>query len=131
MTAPQSRPWQRRPQRRRLAEIGPLLFREVRSKRIHVFLLELRGDRLHQWVLARPPLEVAKLQIEIAFVLPPDHLGLLVDWHAVLAMTGGAKLGILRDGRVLGGSSITRPQAMVLMIRRAAGRAQAGDVLRP
>jgi hypothetical protein len=81
--------------------------------------------------LRAPPLEVAKLQIEIAFVLPPDHLGLLVDWHAVLAMTGGAKLGLLRDGRVLGGSRITRPQAMVLMIRRAAGRAQAGDVLRP
>ena len=77
-------------------------------------LLEGRGDRPHQIVLARAALEVAQLQIEIALVLPPDHRRLLVDGDALFAMAGGAKLRLLGDG--IGGEAAPLPPAEALAL---------------
>ena len=89
--------------RRRLVELRPLLLGKIFGQRHHVVAAERLRHRRHHRVLARPALEVAQLQIEIAVLLAPDHRNVLVNRHAVSAVTGGADLRLRRDilGRVL------------------------------
>ncbi len=81
-----------------LAQIGPRLLREMERDRQHVVAGQILGDRPHDVALAGAALEVAQLQIKIALVLAPDHRPRLVGGDAVLAMTRGAGLHLVRDG---------------------------------
>src|ERR1700722_10738106 len=86
-----------------LAQIRPRFFREIFRDVHHLLSFHRSNNRLHDLGLAITPFEIAQLNVEVAWLLPPDDRNRLVAGLDFLAMTAGADLGLvfdtLRDGR--------------------------------
>ena len=87
---------------------------EVGGERQHVVALERRGDAAHDLVLARAFLEVAQLEIEVAFHLAPDDRCHIVDGHTFFAVAAAA------DGRLVPSIESARTALDVSMAPQAA-----------